>query len=274
MKHFVLRSVAAAILGVSVLTACQQVKTTSGGTLGVDRKQYMLVSEQETEQAAAAAYRQELGKANSSGALNTDRKATDRVRRISARLIAQVPVFRADAAKWPWEVNVLKTDELNAYCMAGGKIMVYTGLMDKLKTSDDELAAVLGHEISHALREHSRERISQAYGQQLVIGLVGAAAKLDTTSSDMVDKLFTVGYALPFSRKHETEADLMGLELAARAGYDPRAAVTLWRKMSAAGGGKPPEILSTHPADETRIHNLEAAIPKVMPLYQAAKQRG
>ncbi|WP_018151321.1 M48 family metallopeptidase [Leeia oryzae] len=254
------------------LTACRHVQTTNSGNVDVNRKQYMLVSAQETDQMAATAYQQTLQQATGSHTLNTDKRMTERVRGIAQRLIAQVGVFRSDASKWPWEVNVQQSNELNAYCMAGGKIMVYSGLITQLKLTDDELAAVMGHEMAHALREHSRERLSQAYGTSLALSIVGKAAKLDTGSQDLLGKALDVAYILPYSRKHETEADLMGIELSARAGFDPRAAISLWKKMGSAGGSKPPELLSTHPSDKTRMTTLENAIPKVLPLYEAARK--
>ena len=246
----------------------------------MDRKQHVgLVSEKEAEDQSALAYQQTLKDAQGKKLLNTDSAETQRVRAIAQRLIAQVGVFRPDAANWKWEVNVQESKEVNAYCMAGGKIMVYTGLIDQLKPSDDELAAVMGHEISHALREHVREQMSRAKAQQL--GLIGAAALvgLSTKSGDNAMRTLALGGAvaavaltLPNSRTAEHEADEMGLELAARAGYDPNAAVTLWDKMSKLGGAKPPEILSTHPSNESRIADIKKLVPKVMPLYEAAKK--
>ena len=267
------------ILMVLLLAGCATTSTTQSGAVGVDRKQYVgLVSEKEAEEQSALAYQQTLKDAQGKKLLNTDSAETQRVRAIAQRLIAQVGVFRPDAANWKWEVNVQESKEVNAYCMAGGKIMVYTGLIDQLKPSDDELAAVMGHEISHALREHVREQMSRAKAQQL--GLIGAAALvgLSTKSSDNAMRTLALGGAvaavaltLPNSRTAEHEADEMGLELAARAGYDPNAAVTLWDKMSKLGGAKPPEILSTHPSNESRIADIKRMIPKVMPLYEKAK---
>ena len=212
--------------------------------------------------------------------LNTDSAETQRVRTIAQRLIAQIGVFRTDAAKWNWQVNVLESKEINAYCMAGGKMMVYTGLLDEIKPTDDELAAIMGHEISHALREHVRERMSRAKAQQL--GLLGAAALvgISTKSSDnavttvaLGGALATVAMTLPNSRTAEHEADQMGLELMARAGYNPNAAVTLWEKMNAKGGAKPPEFLSTHPSNESRVNDIKRLVPTVMPLYEKAKAK-
>jgi predicted Zn-dependent protease len=175
-------------------------------------------------------------------------------------------VFRPDAPQWQWEVNVQATDDVNAYCMPGGKIMVYTGLIEKLQATDAELAAVIGHEIAHALREHSRERISRAYAEQLALAGVAIA----TGASETTMQVSAVTFQLPHSREQEAEADRIGLELMARAGYDPNAAVTLWQKMSKLSSGGPPEFLSTHPSGESRIRELEALAPKVLPLYQAS----
>jgi len=204
-----------------------------------------------------------------------DKSSADakRVQVIANRLIAQAPKFRPDAAQWNWEVNVIKSDELNANCGPGGKIIVYTGLIDQLKLTDAEIAAVVGHEIAHALREHSREAMSKAYGVQMARQGAGALLGLGEGSMAMADAVVNYSMTLPNSRANENEADLIGLELSARAGYDPNAAITLWNKMSKASEGAPPEFMSTHPASESRIASLQAAIPKVMPLYQAAAKQ-
>ena len=224
-------------------------------------------------------YQQTLKEAGAKKQLNTDPKELERVRTISNRLIAQTQTFRTDAQNWKWEINVQENDELNAYCMPGGKIMVYTGLIDKLKATDDELAAVIGHEIAHALREHGRERMSRAYAQQ--IGLVGLAVLAGTAKNknaatagvQVASMVSAVALTLPNSREQEREADRIGLELSARAAYDPNAAITLWQKMGAQGGAKPPEWLSTHPADASRIEDLRRLVPTVMPLYEQAKAK-
>lgn len=268
----------AMVLACSQLVGCATSSTTKSGNVGVERQQFLsLVSEKEAEEQSALAYQQTVKEAQSKKLLNTDSKETQRVRAIGQRLIAQVGVFRADALKWDWQINVQESKEVNAYCMAGGKIMVYTGLIDQLKITDDELAAVMGHEISHALREHVREQMSRAKVQQM--GLLGAAALvgLSTKSGDNAVKTLALGGAvatvaltLPNSRTAEHEADEIGLELAARAGYNPNAAVTLWQKMGALGGEKPPEFLSTHPSDSSRIADIQRLVPKVMPLYEEA----
>ena len=201
-------------------------------------------------------------------ALDTDQQMYQRVQRIAQRLIPQTTAFRPDAAQWKWEVNVEQTDDVNAYCMPGGKIMVYTGLIQKLNATDGELAAVIGHEIAHALREHSRERIHALMrSNSLWQGSPWrqGRARERWNSQPIVASHFS----LPHSREQEAEADRIGLELMARAGYNPNDAVTLWNKMAKLGGGGP-EFLSTHPSSESRMHDLEKNIPRVMPLYQAA----
>lgn len=250
--------------------------TTNKGTVGIDRSQFMMLSSKQVESLSLASYSQSLKTANDKKTLNTDPVKLARVRGISDRLIKQTPVYRADAANWKWEVNVEKNEQINAYCMPGGKIMVFTGLIDKLNTTDDELAAVIGHEIAHALREHGRERMSLAYAQQgglaLLAAVIGskknAATGLALGGAAMGTQLF---FALPNSRTQETEADRMGLELAARAGYNPNAAISLWTKMAQSGSKKPAELLSSHPSDKTRIDDLSKLIPTVMPLYEQAK---
>lgn len=255
------------------IAACETVQTTAPGAVGVDRKQHMIVSEAEIEQAAAQSYAAELQKAQQKQALNTDPALVKRVRGIADRLIPQVGVFRPDARNWKWEVNVQTTDELNAYCMPGGKIMVYSGLVKKLNLSDDELSAVIGHEMAHALREHSRERVSRAYAQQIALSGVAAVAGLGQGTAGLAGALADVTFQLPHSREQEAEADRIGLELMARAGFDPNAAPSVWVKMGeASGGGGQPEFLSTHPSGSSRIKDLQANVPKVLPYYQASKR--
>jgi predicted Zn-dependent protease len=251
--------------------------TTSDSVAGVKRTQFMLLPASYVSDMSSQAYSETLTTAQKKQALNADKAELERVRKISNRLISQVGVFRADATKWQWEVNVEKNDQLNAYCMPGGKIMVYSGLINKLKATDDELAAVIGHEIAHALREHGRERMSQAYVQQFGLQALGAivtkgtSATVGNASAQAAGLGSQLFFALPNGREQERESDKIGLELAARAGYNPDAAVTLWQKMEAQGGAKPPEFLSTHPASENRIAELRALAPKVRPLYEAAK---
>ncbi|MEJ0038583.1 MAG: M48 family metallopeptidase [Gammaproteobacteria bacterium] len=257
---------------VSLAAGCETVQTTQAGAVGVSRKQRMLVSEEQVEQGAVEAYNQEKTKAQSDGKLNADSALTARVRNVSQRLIPGTAVFRPDAVNWKWEINTLTTKELNAYCMPGGKIMVYSGLVEQLKLTDAEMAAVIGHEMAHALREHSRERISRMYAQQLVIGGVAAAAGAGDAIVGLANQVGSVTFQLPHSREQESEADVIGLELMARAGYDPNAAVSVWNKMMTAEQSGQPEFLSTHPSPKSRIQELQSQIPKVLPLYQQAKK--
>jgi predicted Zn-dependent protease len=220
---------------------------------------------------AAKAYGQMMAEAQKKGVLDKDAAQLQRIQAITKRLVAQTPTFRDDAAKWPWEVHVISTDEVNAWCMPHGKMAIYTGLIQKLNATDDEIAAVMGHEISHALREHSREQISRQMSTQLGIGVVGALLGIGDLGQSIAGQVANVTLNLPNSRQAETEADRIGIELAARAGYNPEAAVHLWEKMSKLGGGQPPKWLSTHPPHEDRINDLRTYAQKVMPLYQAAK---
>lgn len=255
------------------LAGCQAVNTTSGGAVGVERKQYMfsMLSTEEVNQMYAQSYRQTLGEASSKGMLDKTSTNARRLQAVANRLIPHAPIFRPDAAQWQWEVNLIKSPELNASCGPGGKIIFYSGIIEKLKLTDDEIAAIMGHEMAHALREHSREAMSRAYGVAMARQGAGALLGLGETSMALADTVVQYSLTLPNSRGNENEADLIGLELAARAGYDPNAAVSLWQKMAQAGGGAPPEFMSTHPSSSSRIASLQAAIPRVMPLYQQAK---
>jgi len=266
----------AAIAGALIaLAGCATVQTTEAGAVGIERKQTMLVSSEEINAAAKQSYQKILQDARSKGTLNRDPVAVRRVRAVADRLIPVTSAFRPDAPGWKWEVNVITTNELNAWCMPGGKIAVYTGLLDTLKLTDDELAAVMGHEIAHALREHGRERASQAMATSMAVGVIGAVAGLGQSGTDLVQMVADLTFTLPNSRLHETEADRIGIELAARAGYDPRAAIGLWQKMlRAAGGDQPPAWLSTHPSHENRIRDIEVYSQRVMPLYEQSRKRG
>jgi predicted Zn-dependent protease len=272
--EMIARILAAPVLCIALLVSgCQSVQTTAPGAVGIERKQQMLVSEQDVEKGAAQAYAQQVQKARKAGKLNSNPALTTRVRAISQRLIPATRAFRPDAPGWKWEINTLTTNEMNAYAMPGGKIMVYSGLVDRLKLTDAELAAVIGHEISHALREHTRERVSRAYAQQLALTGIAIATGAGQGTLDLANEVASVTFELPHSREQESEADIMGLELMARAGYDPNAAVNVWKKMMAAEKTGAPEFLSTHPAPANRIAELQASVPKVLPLYQAANLR-
>jgi predicted Zn-dependent protease len=256
----------------ALLSGCQTVDTTKSGVVGVDRDQRFLVSADEVNAGAQKAYAQMMAEAKKKNALDRDPAQVQRVQAITKRLVAQTPAFRDDAAKWPWEVHVISIDEVNAWCMPAGKMAIYTGLIQKLNATDDEIAAVMGHEISHALREHSREQISRQMGTQMGIGLVGALFGIGELGQSIAGQVANVTLNLPNSRQAEVEADRIGIELSARAGYNPQAAVTLWEKMGkVAGGGQPPKWLSTHPPHEERINDLRNYAQKVMPLYVASK---
>lgn len=259
-------------VGAAALVGCQTVQTTRGGEVGVDRPQRMssLVPAAEVEAAASEQYSQIIAEAQKKGALNRDAAQAERVRRIAQRLIPHTAVFRDDAPRWKWETNVLQSDQVNAWCMPGGKIAVYSALIEKLNITDDELAAVMGHEIAHALREHARERMSRqaATGVGLAVVEILTGVQVGDLGQTFAQSMFV----LPNSRENEQEADRIGVELAARAGYDPRAAVALWTKMAGLGGGQPPQWLSTHPSHETRVRDLQAYSQRVLPLYERARK--
>jgi len=268
---------AAIVAALVVVTAvgCQSVQTTQGGVVGVDRKQTMtsLVSEKQVEQQATQEYAQLMAQAQKKGLLNRNPQEVQRVRATAQRLIPQTTAFRPDAVQWKWETNVLTSKDVNAWCMPGGKIAVYTGLIERLNLTDDELAAVMGHEIAHALREHARERMSRQMATQAGTAIGAVALEIFTgirIDPNLAGTVSQAAFVLPNSREAEQEADRIGVELAARAGYDPRAAVTLWQKMAKLGGSAPPQWLSTHPSNETRLQDLEVYTQKVMPLYRAA----
>jgi len=255
------------------LLACETVNTTHGGAIGLNRPQRMLISSQEMVQAANTEYAQLIQQARQKGELNRNPAQLARIRSISERLIPQTTVFGPDARGWNWEVNVLSAQEVNAWCMPGGKIAVYTGLLDKIQPTDDELAAVLGHEIAHALREHARERASEQAVAGMGISILAALVGAGDAGQKGMEYAYQGLRGLPNSRSQETEADRIGVELAARAGYDPRAAISLWQKMAKIGGGEPIAFLSTHPSAGDRMQDLSLYSQRVMPQYEAARQR-
>ncbi|RZU45151.1 peptidase M48-like protein [Fluviicoccus keumensis] len=252
-----------------ILTACTS--STQQGATGITRKQLLLLPSAQVDAMALQSYRGELDDAKKKNSLNTDRATLERIRRIGDRLVPQTAVFRPDAVRWSWEVNLQTKAELNAYCAPGGKIMFFTGIIDQLKLTDDEIAAIMGHEIAHALREHGRERISEAYAQQAGMTLLAVLTNMDSRKAALLQTATTLGLTLPHSRGQESEADVMGVELMARAGYDPRASISLWKKMATASKGAPPAFLSTHPSGSQRIEELQARMATVLPLYEAAR---
>lgn len=267
-----IRNYAALLISALALIACETVNTTQGGLVGVDRQQRMALSSQEMDASASKQYAQVLEEQRKKGALNQNAAQLRRVRAIANRLIPQTTAFRPDAAKWNWEVNLITAPDVNAWCMPGGKIAVYTGLIDKLKLSDDELAAVMGHEIAHALREHARERASEQMVTGGLISLGSSILGVGDLGQQGAQYAYMVTMGLPNSRTHETEADRIGVELAARAGYDPRAAISLWQKMAQVGGDEPMKFMSTHPSREDRVNDLTVYSQRVMPLYDQSKK--
>ena len=270
MKKLLTTTVMAASLSTLTLAGCTS--TTNTGAVGVDRQQLLLVSSEQVLQLSAQSYANTLQEAKSKGVLDKNTAQLNRLKIIANRLIGQVGTYRTDAAAWDWEVHTIQSDELNAFVVPGGKIMFYSGIIDRLSLTDDEIAAIMGHEMSHALREHSRERLSREYATQTSIGVAASIFGLSQGQTELAGTAGSLGLSLPHSRTQESEADQIGLELMARAGYNPQAAVSLWQKMQKASEGEPPQFLSTHPSSSSRISQLQALMPKVMPLYQQARR--
>lgn len=247
-----------ALLASSLSTACSTAPITG-------RQQLMLVSEAQAEQMGAQSYRETLAKSR----LSHDPKYIDQVRRVGANV-----AHAARKPEYQWEFNVIdEPKNINAWALPGGKVAVYTGLLD-LNLSDAELAAVMGHEVAHALAEHSRERLSQAMAQQIGLEALAANSQIGEGGLQAMNIALGIGVGLPFGRAQESEADYIGLDLMSRAGYDPRAAIDFWQKMErASGGGKPPEFLSTHPTSAHRIRDIEIALPKFIPIYEVNRNK-
>lgn len=231
-----------------------------------------LVPADSVERAAGQQYAQLLQQAAQKNALaSAEQPQLRRLRAIAQRIIPFALAWNPRAKDWRWEVNLIASRQVNALCMPGGKIVFYSGILDQLKLTDDEVAMVMGHEIAHALREHARARIGKNAATGIGAGLLGQVLGLGDIGQTVTHygaQLLT----LKFSRSDESDADLVGMELAARAGYNPRAGITLWQKMAAASQGAPPQWLSTHPSGNSRIRDIEANLPKVMPLYERAKK--
>ena len=231
-----------------------------------------LVPADDIEKAGTQQYGQLLAQARAKGALAGDGNAQlVRLRAIAARLIPFAAQWNPRAAGWKWEVNLLGSKQVNAFCMPGGKIAFFTGILDQLKLSDDEVAMVMGHEMAHALREHARARLAKSVGTGAALQ-IGAQILGLGQAGDYAARAGTQLITLKFSRNDETDADLVGLEMAARAGYDPKASVTLWKKMAAASKSGGLSFLSTHPSGPDRIKKLESNVPKVDGLYRAASR--
>jgi predicted Zn-dependent protease len=268
-----LNQICGIFLGSSLLFSCTSVHSTQSGAIGINRKQNLFISASQVSQESSLYYSNLLNKAKQHKALNTNPSMTQRVRNIAQRLIPHTKVYREDAPSWAWETNVVTDDEANASVLPGGKILVHTGLISKLNLTDDELAAVIGHEIAHALREHTREKISNQQIQTLGLGIVGAVAGLDKKQLELAQGAMALGVSLPNSRMMEQEADRMGLELMARAGYNPEGGVRIWEKMLAQKNQKGLEFLQTHPSEQSRINDLKNLVPIVMPLYLESKNQ-
>ena len=265
-------------LTLAVCAWAQPVLARDGVEVGGSSALSKLVPAEQVERQASQQYSEMLAEAKAKNALAPpNNPQLQRLHTIGKRMIPFVLEWNPRAKDWQWEVNLINSNQINAFCMPGGKIAFYTGILDQLKLTDDEVAMVMGHEVAHALREHARERMASSTATNIVAKLGGIAlsnwlgidSRLTDAAAGGVANLLT----LRFSRGDESEADLVGMELAARAGFDPRAGVTLWQKMGAANKGAPPQWLSTHPAGAQRIADIEANLPKVMPLYERSRKR-
>lgn len=263
MKSIAIK-IALSVILLALVTAC--------ATNIAGRKQIMLVSESSAIDASKQAYVNTLEPFQKEGKLDSNPAMVQRVNRITNRLIEQAKIMRSDTRDWEWSVKIIDDPEtVNAWCMAGGKMAIYTGLINKLAATDDEIAQVMGHEISHALANHSAERMSMAMANNLALSVFQSSSYGTPDNTALAAVAAQVALTLPNSRTSESEADRIGIELAAKAGYDPNAAVTLWQKMAQVSGGGSLEFLSTHPAPENREQALKSLIPQMMPYYQAAK---
>ena len=254
----------------------------AGGALAqsgveVQKSRLLLLPASTVERSAAQQYGAMMREAAQKGLLNNDRQQVERLRNIARQLIPQSTRFNPNAEKWRWEVNLISSKSVNAFCMPGGKIAFFTGIIDQLQLTDAEVAAIMGHEIAHALLEHGRARMSQQLLKSAGVSIAAAVFNLGQLSAELLNQAAGLAISLPYARKQETDSDLVGMELAARAGYDPRAAADVWRKMTkltqAAGKGQPPQFLSTHPGHESRIRDIEANLPKVLPLHDAVRRK-
>ncbi|OWY22549.1 M48 family peptidase [Sphingobacteriales bacterium UPWRP_1] len=263
----------AGLLIAVVAAACSKVPLTG-------RKQFTLIPDATLNQLSNDQYRDFL----SQNKVVSGTPDAQMVKNIGQRISQSVQQYLAQnkaadrVQGFKWEFNLIDSKEVNAWCMPGGKVAVYTGLLPVTK-NENALAVVMGHEIAHAIAEHGSERMTQGLLQQLgAVGLALAMQNKPAQTRDMFMQAYgigsTVGVMLPFSRKQETEADELGLVFAAMAGYDPKEAVAFWQRMSQAGGAKPPEFLSTHPSDATRINNLQKFMPTALKYYKPGSNTG
>ena len=238
------------------------------------RRQFMIVSEDTAISASKEAYVEMLKPYEQQGKIDNDPALKKRVYRITGRLIAQAIKMRPETKNWDWSIKIIDDPKtVNAWAMAGGKMALYTGLVDKIKPTDDELAQVLGHEIAHALAKHSAEKMSVALASSIGVLAVGVAADNKGLALSGAALAAALAVEKPNSRAAESEADRIGIELAAKAGYDPRAAITLWQKMAKVGGQGPPQFLSTHPSPANREKKLAEYVPEMMPYYEQKGER-
>ena len=239
-------------------------------------KYRMLASEEKIEAQSKAQYAQMMQQAAQKGALApADHPQVIRLRNIAKSIIPHTTRWNPAAAKWNWQVNLLGSQQINAFCMPGGRIGFFSGILTQLKLTDDEAAAIMGHEIAHALREHGREQMVKStatnVGARLGGAVLAAVLGIDPGITDTVAQYGAQFASLKFSRDDEREADLIGLDIAARAGYDPRAGVVLWQKMGQVSRGSPPQWLSTHPGGADRIRQMQEHMDVLLPLYARAK---
>ena len=236
------------------------------------RSQLMLISPESAIVESKKAYLDTVGKLDQENKLVDDPKMADRVATITGRLVTVAVQQFPRSADWEWSVAIIDDPEtVNAWCMAGGRMAVYTGLFEKLHLSDAEFAQIMGHEIAHALANHTAERMSRAMATSLGVAAVGVASDKPAATMAGAALAAKIALELPNSRTAESEADQIGMELAVRAGYDPDAALSLWQKMGSLGGSKPPEFLSTHPAPGNRENALAAMIPAARKLNPGGK---
>ena len=246
----------------------------SCATSPTGRRQLMIVSEDSAIAASKQAYSEMLNPYAQQGKIDNDPELKNRVYKITGRLIAQAINMRPETRDWEWSIKIIDDPEtVNAWAMAGGKMALYTGLVEKLKATDDELAQVLGHEIAHALAKHSAEKMSVAMASSVGVAAVGVVSEQKGLALAGATLAAALAVQMPNSRAAESEADQIGIELAAKAGYDPRAAITLWQKMAKVGGKGPPEFLSTHPAPGNREKKLAEMVPKMMPYFEQKGER-
>ncbi len=244
-----------------------------GVEVGGISKAAKLIPAGQVEQAAAQQYQKMMQEAASKNALlPPGHPQSQRLQKIAKKIIPFSYEWNSRAKSWQWEVNILASNQINAFCMPGGKIAFYTGILEQLKLTDDEVAMIMGHEVAHALREHARERMGKQAATNIGLNIGAQLLGLGNTGAQIANMGGQL-LSLKFGREDESEADLVGMELAARAGYNPQAGVSLWQKMGAASKGAPPQFLSTHPSGPTRIKDIETNLPKVQPLYERAIAR-